>query len=81
MTQNDSFERIEHLINSQQIDKQVLANNRQDLTNLIDRLSKAPSSKIDPQLQSLKEQVVKKHQELMEILKTEEKLCREVQKK
>lgn len=71
--------------------KKELTDERHELGMLVAKLPKQPPKKgskdyedyliIQKEIQSLREKVSKKHDELMEILKNEEKICREMQER
>lgn len=67
------IERLEKIIAA----KQGLESERTELIRLLERLPNAHLKEV----QAIKEKISKNHQELMELLKNEENLTREFQKK
>lgn len=71
--------------------KKELSNERDELAALLAKLPSAPPKphtkehqayqQTQSQIRALKGQIAKKHDELMEILKTEERISREIQEK
>lgn len=71
--------------------KKTLRDERQELTDLLNRLKNPPPKKgtkeyqeytqTQKEIEALKERISKTHNELMEILKNEERISREIQDK
>lgn len=77
------------LLDQERAAKKVLSKERQDLTSLLNNIPpKIPKAgtkefeayqKVQIQIQALKQRISKKHDELMDILRNEEKISREIQ--
>lgn len=88
MAKKDPLDRLEEILLPAQEQKKEFSQEKQELANLLKKLpDKIPSPQspehpsylmLKKEILELKERIAKKHKEWMEMVKTEEKVCREI---